>query len=207
MSRRTANSEGGFTAIEMVIASSLMMVLTLVGFYTMSSTTTASTEGNARAQATTESAGTLSQIHEEATSANILYNPATEGTNAGTNIPAGFSLRIYTQANGILTCMQWRLLDGALQVRSWSDQWGTNGVVRNWSTLLTGITNPTSKPPFVLDQGANFGGSGSSRLLDLDFLFGGPSVSTPVELQSSIAGLDAEYYPQNTGDCSTVPSP
>lgn len=205
--------EVGFTAVEMAVACSVLLLVALMGFAAMSSTLSGSTQDLAKVQATTSSGEALSELRLEATSANVLYNPATEGSNAGTNtdgtsIPAGFSLRIYTQANGLLTCIQWRVLDtGALQVRNWSNNWQTNGIVGNWSTLLTGVTNPSSTPPFVLDQGANFGGSSSSRLLDIDLVLGGKNMVQPVKIQSSIAGRNAEYYPQNSGFCSAVPSP
>jgi len=196
-----------------MVASAVMIVVVTMGFVATQSVMSVSTGALAKAQATSVSALALSQIREETTSANILYDPAAEGANAGTNpdgsaIPAGFSLRIYTQANGIFTCMQWRVLDtGVLQTRSWSNEWQTNGDVENWTSLLTGVVNPVSTPPFVLDSGANYGGSASSRLLDVDLVLGGKTVALPVVVDSSIAGRDAEYYPQNTGDCSPVPTP
>jgi len=208
-----ARDEDGFTIIEMMVASAVMIVVVTMGFVATQSVMSVSTGALAKAQATSVSALALSQIREETTSANILYDPAAEGANAGTNpdgsaIPAGFSLRIYTQANGIFTCMQWRVLDtGVLQTRSWSNEWQTNGDVENWTSLLTGVVNPVSTPPFVLDSGANYGGSASSRLLDVDLVLGGKTVALPVVVDSSIAGRDAEYYPQNTGDCSPVPTP
>jgi len=210
---RRARAEHGVVVLELVVASVVLVVVSMMGFIATQATLRVSSSGLAKAQATTVSAVALSQLREETSSANILYDPANEGSNAGrspdgTSIPAGFSLRIYTQANGIFTCMQWRVLDtGALQTRSWSDQWQTNGEVGNWVSLLTGITNPTGTPPFVLDQGANYGGSASSRLLDVDLLLGAKNLAQPVEVQSSIAGRDAEYYPQNTGDCTPVPTP
>lgn len=212
MRRSTNGGEDGFTVIEMMIATTVMMVVALMAFYGIATMSSVSTQGQARAQANTVVSSALDQIRLEVTSANIIYDPAAEGSNPGKNpdgssIGAGFSLRIYTQNNGILTCMQWRLLDtGALQVRSWSDDWQVNGVVKTWTTLVSGITNKTGTAPFVLDNGSNYGGSTSSRLLDLDVLVGGSSIPTPVEVKASIAGRDAEYYPQNTGDCSPVPS-
>jgi hypothetical protein len=71
---------------------------------------------------------------------------------------------------------------------------------------MTGISNPVSTPPFALDPGANFGGSVSSRLLDVDLMVNSNKQSS-VEVRASIAGRDAEYYPQNTGNCSPVPTP
>ena len=222
-SGRTANShrrrrrrpvEAGFTAIELVIAMGMFSVVILMGFQAVGTVLGVGNKALGKSQSTTVAGLATTQLRQETVSANILFNPATEGTNAGTNpdgsaIAPGFSLRIYTQTNGVFTCVQWRLLDtGSLQLRSWSDLWQSNGVVRNWTTLMTGLANPASTPPFALDPGANFGGSVSSRLLNVDLVVNSSNkAGNSVEVRASIAGRDAEYYPQNTGDCSPVPAP
>ena len=181
----------------------MQAVSTVLGVSTLATST-----GYANEQA----AITLTQLRQEIISADILFNPATEGSDAGTNpdgssIPAGFSLRIYTELNGIPECVQWRLLDtGALETRSYSDQWQTDGAVGIWSTLETGVTNPVSNPPFSIDTGANFGGASGSRLVDVTLDF--DQTTKPVTMiqdQTSVAARDAEYYPNSTGDCSPVP--
>jgi hypothetical protein len=194
------------------MAMAMLSVVIVMGFEAVGTVLGVGNGALGRSQSTTVAALAMTQLRQETVSANILFNPATEGTNAGTSpdgsaVPAGFSLRIYTQTNGVFTCVQWRVLDtGALQLRSWSDLWQSNGVVRNWTTLMTGISNPVSTPPFALDPGANFGGSVSSRLLDVDLMVNSNKQSS-VEVRASIAGRDAEYYPQNTGNCSPVPTP
>jgi hypothetical protein len=204
--------EAGFTAVELVIAMVMLGTVMLMGFQAVGTVLGVGNQALGTQQSTTVAALTMTELREEVVSANILFNPANEGSNAGTNpdgssVPAGFSLRIYTQTDGIFTCFEWRLLDtGALQLRSWSDQWQTNGVVKGWTTLLTGLSNPGNDPPFSLDSGANYGGSTSSRLLDVDLWVHSSNQSAPLEFRASIAGRDAEYYPQNTGDCSPVPS-
>jgi hypothetical protein len=191
-----------------------LVVVMLSGFTAVGTVLKVGNQALATRQGGAVAALAMTNLRLEAVSANILFNPATEGTNAGTNpdgtaIAAGFSLRIYTQTNGIFTCVQWRLLKtGNLQLRSWSDLWQTNGVVKGWTTLLGGVANPASQPPFVLDSGANYGGTVSGRLLDVDLVVRGANgAANPVEVSASIAGRDAQYYPQNTGDCSPVPTP
>jgi hypothetical protein len=198
----------------MIIAMAVLMVVILGGFTAVGTVLKVGNQALGTRQAGAVAALTMTNLREEAVSANILFNPATEGANPGTNpdgsaIAPGFSLRIYTQTNGIFTCVQWRLLEtGALQLRSWSDLWQTNGVVKSWTTLLTGISNPASQAPFVLDSGANYGATVSGRLLDVDLVVRGSNgPANPVEVKASIAGRDAQYYPQNTGDCSPVPTP
>ena len=212
--RWTPSVEAGFTALEMVMAMALLVMVMLMGFKAVQIVLSVGNTTLSQSQATTAASLALTEMRQEVTSANILFNPATEGSNAGTNadgstIAPGFSLRIYTQTNGIFTCIQWRVLDTRiLQVRTWSNLWQTNGVVQGWTTLLTGIANPTSTPPFVLDEGANYGGTGSSRLLDVNLVLNTNNLQgNPVNIQSSIAGRDAEYYPQYSADCSSVPTP
>jgi hypothetical protein len=208
-----ARHEAGFSAVELVVAMLMLGTVMLMGFSAVGTVLGVGNQALGIQQSTTVAALAMTELRAEVVSANILFNPATEENNAGTNpdgssVPAGFSLRIYTQTNGIFTCFQWRLLDtGALQLRSWSDQWQTNGVVKGWTTLLTGIVNASSDPPFTLDTGANYGGSTSSRLLDVDLWVRSSQQANPIEVRASIAGRDAEYYPQNTGDCSPVPDP
>jgi hypothetical protein len=199
---------------EVVVAMTMLIVVMLMGFQGVGTVLKVGNQALSNRQASAVSALAMTQLRQEAVSANILFNPATEGTKAGTSpdgasVAPGFSLRIYTQTNGIFTCVQWRVLDtGVLQLRSWSDLWQSNGVVRSWTTLLTGVVNSSSKPPFVLDAGSNYGGTANGRLLNVDLVVQGRSgAATPVEVDASIAGRDAEYYPQNTGDCSPVPAP
>jgi len=212
--RRPKRNEAGFTALEVVVAMGMLVVVMAIGMQAVGTMLGVGNQAISQRQASAVSALIMNELRQEAVSANILFNPATEGSNAGHNpdssaVPTGFSLRIYTQTNGIFTCVQWRVLDtGALQIRSWSDLWQSNGVVQSWSTQLTGIVNNSSQPPFVLDAGSNYGGTSNGRLLDVDLWVRGSSGAPgPIEFKASIAGRDAEYYPQNTGDCSPVPTP
>jgi hypothetical protein len=133
------------------------------------------------------------------------------------NLPQGFSLRLYTQLNGNFTCLQWRLLtSGVLQTRSWIDGWQLvdpsgateSGVVTGWQTLVSGLKNSSSQPPFLLDPAGNYGASAGARLLDVNLLAAGNNTSgATVQISSSISARDAEYFPTQTGYCSPVPGP
>ena len=210
-----ARGDGGFSAVEMIVAMALLLIVSVVGLKGVGTMFALSTHTLDSAQSGTVSSLTMHELNQEATSANIVFDPATEGTNAGKNpdntaIPAGFSLRIYTQNNGRFTCVQWRLLDtGALQFRQWQDGASPPSI---WSTLLTGLMNygapapfAGQTKPFVLDAAsAYYGGSSSGgRLLDVDLILDQHHTETPIEVRSSIAGRDAWYYPANSGFCQT----
>lgn len=192
----------------------LLVAVGVMGFKAVGTVFTLSTHTLDSAQSATVSALAMHDLSQEAMSANIVFDPSTEGSNAGTNpdgssIPAGFSLRIYTQNNGIFSCVQWRLVDtGVLQVRQWSD----GSTPPGWSSLLSGVVNysPPSPfsgqpKPFVLDAASSYYGGSSSggRLLDVDLILDQHKTETPIEVRTSIAGRDAWYYPANSGFCST----
>jgi hypothetical protein len=219
--RRVDSEESGFSITEVAFAMAVMLVVMMMGLRASSGLLKVETAAVGKGEATLQVTGALNELRQEIISANVLFDPASDHTAGGVNyagtnpdgsqIAAGWSLRIYTQVGGNPMCAQWRLLaTGVLQTRTWSDLWsqtdGESGVVHPWSTVAAGIFNPGNAVPFVLDPGQNYGGSASSRLLDLD-LYVSPAgtVSTAQPMQSSIAARNAEYYPANTGDCYPVP--
>ena len=208
--------ERGFSTAEVAAALFVLMLLMMMGLRATASVLNVDTQAVGKGQATLQVVAAFNELRQEIVSANVLFDPASDvsggvnyaGKNAdGTAIQAGWSLRIYTQLNGQPMCVQWRLLDtGALQTRSWSDQWQTDGITHPWATLASGVENPNGSPPFALNYSTNFGGS-SSRLVMVNLYASPESAHESDELlQSSIAGRDAEYYPANTGDCYPVPS-
>lgn len=214
--RRALSAEAGLTAVEMLVASALLISVSVIGFSAVGTIYGLSNRTLDTAQSATASGLVMGELRQEGVSANIVFDPSTEGTNAGTNpdgsaIPPGFSLRIYTQNNGFYSCVQWRLLDtGELQTR----QWPNGQTPPNWSsasTLLSGVVNYSPPAPFtnltkpfVLDANSAYYGLSSSggRLLDVDLILDQHKTETPVEIRTSIAGRDAWYYPANSGLCA-----
>jgi hypothetical protein len=188
----------------------MSLVMTAV-ITTMSTFLTATNSAIKLGQADDQATLVMDQLEHQIVSANVLYNPATEGTNAGTNpdttaIPAGFSLRIYTQIHGVATCEQWRVFDtGVVQSRSWTDT--STPVVVRWIQQMTGVVNPSTTPPFVLDSTSQYG----DRVLDVDLIVQtGASKSNTITVTSSITARNAEFYQSataDTADCTPVPSP
>lgn len=212
--RRHRSGEGGFTLVEMSLTMALLCLVMTLAFGVTDVFLKIDASFVNQGQATERAAAVLAEMRSEIASANIVYDPANEGTNAGyeadgkTVVPAGFSLRIYTQLNGELVCQQWRVVNDELEERSWSDLWTDNGIVLPWSVLLTDVDNPSGTKPFVLDYGAGYGGQNSSHLIDLTLdVSGDGSEESATTFETSIAARDAEYYPSDTGDCSPVPTP
>lgn len=211
--RRTAPAaEQGFTLLELLIAMGIgVVVITLVmmslGLYVQTGD-----NGVAMGQADSNADLVLAQIQREIVGTNVIFNPATEGTNAGTGIPPGFSLRVLTAAAGQTTCVQWRVLGsgagplaGDLQTRSWPN--GEPSKVTQWSTIATGVDNAATQPPFVLDTTSGYG----HRLLDVDLVIRAahtPRSDAVTQVRASFSALDAEFFsPTDRQFCTPVPSP
>ncbi len=178
----------------------LVLGVVLAGLVSMQN---AETRANGRGQTNDQVQLAVQQIDRQVRSGNVLYPPDQEGTNAGTGIPAGFSMRIYTQANGLEKCVQWRVASGKLQSRSWTPTWRLDNQVSGWQTVAEHIVNTSSKPPFALDSAAAFGG----RLINVDVIANvNSNTGSNVEGQASIAGRNQQYaFDQSV--CADIPTP
>ncbi len=216
--RGVGRTDEGFSVLELLVA--MVIGLVLLGLVMVSLSTFLQTgyDGIASGQANDNAALTMTVIRRQTVNADVLYNPADEGTNAGATIPSGFSVRMLTAGarttapattpSGSITvptCVQWRLLTtGNLEDRSWPT--GRPTTVRPWRTVMSGLVNPASTPPFALDMT----GAYQHRVLKLTFVL--PETArrggTTLTLHSSVTALDAQFFAPTASEyCSPVPSP
>lgn len=133
-------------------------------------------------------------------SGNFLYDPSTE-SDPGNGILPGLSLRVYTQANSVQKCVQWRITGGILQERSWSPTWQTDGNVTAWWNVAEGVTNTTATPAFSLDPSPGFGG----RLLVIDLRVNvSTDPTTDAARHLAIEGRNTQYG-YDPSICATSP--
>lgn len=144
----------------------------------------------------------VQQIDRLVRSGNILYDPALESNDPGNHLAPGLTMRVYTQANGNQRCVQWRINDGRLEMRSWSESWQFDGVVSTWSGVAEHIVNTTSNPAFSLDSASGFG----DRLLKIRVIadLSATDNSPAVEVRASVAGRNTTYGYSNSV-CSVIP--
>jgi len=209
-------AEDGFTVIEIMVASMLLLIVVAFSFGALVSLQRTSTIVDARGRSMDQAHLAIQQIETQVRSSDILYATTGENpggvSNAGTNpdstqVAVGFSLRIYTQTNGTFLCDQWRVLDtGSLQTRSWSPTWQTDGNVSGWRTVATSLVNgsatldPSNTKPFTSD--ATYSG-----LLDISLLTNAdPNRSSNDALIASVVGRDIQYG-VTTNACSSIPTP
>jgi type II secretory pathway pseudopilin PulG len=193
------------TLIELVIVLSALSIVLAICFAFLASVQTAVVRADTVSQTTDAARLALDDMDRQIRSGNVLYDPAVpgEGMKAGIGIADGFSMRIYTQANGPERCVQWRVNGATLQSRSWSESWQTDGLVTGWRNVATSIVNASTAPPFSLDATAGFGG----RLVDLDlFVNQNSRVSSTIEVRQAVTGRNTEYGYDPTV-CNSIPSP
>jgi type II secretory pathway pseudopilin PulG len=176
--------------VELLVVMGLLSVILSVVLAALVSMQSTENRVNTRNQTNTQVRLAVEQIDRQVRSGNVLYDPANEGNNAGTGTPAGFSMRVYTQANGIERCVQWRVNGGKLQSRSWTTTWTTDNQVSAWRTIADHIVNTSSTPPFALDPATNFGG----RLINIDVIANVRSnTGSNVEGKTSVTGRNTQF--------------
>jgi len=197
--RLLRDREAGLTLVELLVSMavfSVLIVISIALYMMMIRNTTAETQ---RGTANDQVRLAVWDIERQVRSGNVLYNPSTD--SKGNPI-----VLVYTQANGIEQCVEWRydVAAQALETRSWSTTYLLDGRVSHWQTVAINIVNDITKPnqaPFVLNGAAGYGG----RLLDLHFFArGGSNGGQPAEITASIAGRNTSYgYSPNL--CLPIP--
>jgi len=191
------------TLIELVITTMLLGIVMAVIFGALDSVQRTFTTADQRGQTNDQVRLAANDIDRMVRSGNVLYDPATE-TLANSGVAPGYSLRIYTQANGNQRCVQWRVINGFLESRAWTTTWQIDGDVSDWRKVADHIVN--TSPPFTLDSNAAFGGRIINVDLRADVGTAAASHVAPVEEKVSVTGRNTEYG-YDPVVCNTVPTP
>ncbi|HVE46375.1 MAG TPA: hypothetical protein VNA57_06475 [Acidimicrobiales bacterium] len=190
--RGHGGSEAGFTVFEVLVAVSIFIMALVIALSSLSSVQNSVTRADSRSQTNDQARLAVEQLDRQIRSGNLLYDPALES-------PPGLSLRVYTQANGTQRCVQWRILNGELQTRSWPETYPTIGTPSGWRTVADGIVNNASQPAFILPAGFE------KRLIEIDLRVNhNPKKGSTVRVTSSVAGRNTQYQYASTV-CNTVP--
>ncbi len=134
------------------------------------------------------------QIDRQIRSGNVLYTPE----------DGGMSLRIYTQANGVQKCVQWRVLGRQLRWRSWTTTWVVDGNVSAWKVAADDVANAASPavPLFALDTSQpEFG----QRVMKVAIVTrNSERAGEPVRVDLSVTGRNT-HYGYSSSVCDQVP--
>lgn len=201
--RSTRDESEGFTLIELIVAMGVSMILLVMMASAMAVALRVNTGIVAVNRDNQQANIALGQIQHQVNTANLIFNPATEGTRAGTGTPPGFSVRILAVTSSGTTCDQWRVVTSNLETRSWPD--GHAALASRWRTVIAGVVNSSTQPPFVLASTPSYG----SRVLALDLSVHTGAPSTPsTKITTSLSSTDAQFFsPLDTQFCTPTPTP
>ena len=177
--------EAGYTVVETLVASSLLVVILTIVMYFLVSFQTSFNTVSSRDNVYDQAHLALEQLGSQITSGNVLQSP----TNGG------FTLVVFTQTNGVWDCVQWKVLNGDLNSRSWSQGYPDDGSSPSaWRTVATDIVNTSTEAPFVRPSVFN------NRLINIDLYVNQTgSTANAEQVQTSVEGRNTEYgYPVST---------
>jgi prepilin-type N-terminal cleavage/methylation domain-containing protein len=193
--------QSGMTLIELMMAMALSSLAVAGAFALIQQTQTVFKATSERSRNNDEVTLAIGRLDRLIRSGNILYDPSGE-SDPDQGITPGLALRIYTQANSVQKCVQWRISEGVLQERSWSPQWQSNGQITTWWNVAEGLTNTQATPAFSLDDDAAFGG----RLLKVQLNVNTSSQdAAEVEQKVAIEGRNT-LHGYDASVCNVIPS-
>jgi type II secretory pathway pseudopilin PulG len=214
--RRLSDREEGFTLVEVIVASSVLMLVLVIFLSTLISVQRTASNIDKRSQNQNQARLAVEALDRQVRSANYIYEP----TSAVTGITTGYGLKVYTQNNaptrnpapGYL-CTLFQITTGnQLQVRTWPPLQPTKA--SPWLTLATGVVNRTSNTTaFSLDTDAargytTGGGYTTSRTINvvlLANLFPSTLSTGTIRTEVALTGRNTSYgFPPTA--CSTNPA-
>jgi Tfp pilus assembly protein PilV len=215
---KRASGQGGVSLVEVMVTVSLLTVVLSIFFGVLVSMQTTLTKQVDRSRSNDQARLAVEELDREIRSSNVLYDPLygdacqpdgtpvnCAATDASHGIYAGMSLRTYTQANTPTRavgghsgqrCVQWRIQNGQLQRRDWTND---NLLVSAWRVVADHLVNQTgTAPAFSVDP--------VKRVVTVALLVNqNPSHGSTVRIDSSIEGRNTAYgYPPTV--CATVPA-
>lgn len=178
----------------------------------------------ARTRAVDQAELGLRQIDRQVRSGNVISDPASE-TVASSGVAPYYSLRVYTQTDGVYQCVQWRVTYAAgsaygdLEYRSWEPAWQSTGNVQDWSVVSRDIVKPSGStvvandpstwPPFYVDAASPAESSSTAQTIRVTLRVKDPeqrASSKPATVSSVLTGRNTIYgYPADV--CGSVPAP
>jgi prepilin-type N-terminal cleavage/methylation domain-containing protein len=140
--RRLTRDDGGFTLVELIVASGVLAVALGVTFSLLFSLQSVVVGQQQRTDNNDQARMAVERLDRDIRSGNVLLDPASEATPY-------YALRVYTQSNADepanpSRCVQWRVQSRELQRRSWPPSYGSTpdpSTVTAWRTEAKAIVN------------------------------------------------------------------
>jgi len=202
----------GFTLVELLVVMLIFGIIMTVIMTIVIRVSYSAADNMARASQVQNAELGLMQIDRQVRSGNVILDPANEDSEHS-DVPEGYSLRVFTQTDGVHQCVQWRVrLDpatdrGALEYRSWDPDWRSLGMTPDeWATVARDLVpNPSGNPPFAR-AGTSTGDDATSSVDVTIFVQAERTRSAPTAVSTTLTGRNTIYgYPIDR--CDDVPDP
>jgi|SRR5690625_3515657 len=201
--------ERGYTLVEALVVMLIFGVVFTLIMSILIQTSTSAADNMSRASQVQNAQLGLMQIDRQVRSGNVILDPANE-TYAYSGVEPGYSLRVFTQTDGVHQCVQWRVKTdygrGVLEYRSWDpDRSGSSGV-EDWAVVARDIVEaPDGGMPFERTNTAGTSAETSSVDVRL-FVQAERTRSAATAVETTLTGRNTIYgYPIDR--CDDVPAP
>lgn len=202
--------QDGVSLIELVVVMIIFSGLLSIVFSVLIIASRDTKDNTARNQQVAQARIGLMEIDRQVRSGNVISDPSAE-LPASSGVPASYSLRVYTQTDGVFHCVQWRVRfpasgSGLLEERSWTPLWASTGQVTSWRVVARDLSAPTSGQPKPFEKVTASGGSKAQSVqVSLQVLSAG-SRGKATAIQSVLTGRNTIYgYPAD--ECASIPPP
>lgn len=209
-----SGSHHGFTLIELLVVMALFSGLLGIVFTVLIQVSQDTKNSLAHGDQVEQMRLGLMQIDRQVRSGNVISDPGSE-TVAGSGVPAGYSMRVYTQTDGVFQCVQWRVVftgssttDGILQYRSWDPSWRATHEVRAWGVVARAVAKPETGSALPFAKVASAGGSKaqSVQVTLWNKSSNARASSKAAAVSSTLTGRNTVFgYPST--ECSDIPPP
>jgi hypothetical protein len=172
----------GLTLAELSVTTAIVLTFFAIVLPVVASAFRSFSNYSDRVETNTEATLALNQVERDVRSGNVIDAPGAVDSNAGMEV------RVYTQAEGVLECVQYQVADGRLERRTrapglavaWPD---------TWSTVVEGVENATKIPAIPA-----FTRSPDRQMLTIDLLVNRNQPGKGVRLSTSATGRNTKYY-------------
>lgn len=228
MSRRRRVADSGLTLTELLVGMMIFGLLMVIVMSVMIMITNMSKDTLARSRAIDEARLGLAQIDRQVRSGNVILDPAEEDPG-DSDVPKFFSMRIFTQADGLPRCAQWRVIDhdddgfGNLEFRTWDPGYPDIDEFTTWSPVAHNVVDMSEEPPASAtdiepDQpetwppfwvNTTLGSAAGVQFVEVTLRLKDPQEdpdAKPTSISTTVTGRNTVFnYPESY--CSDVPPP
>jgi|SRR5690625_70017 len=206
----TNQKERGYTLVEALVVMLIFGAIIGIIFGVIIQVSYSSADNMTRISQVQNAELGLMQIDRQVRSGNVILDPDEENPS-GSGVEPGYSLRVFTQTDGVFQCVQWRVNfnedgRGKLEYRSWDPDWATLGTeVQNWAVVARDLViDPDGNSPFTR---TGIGSTRETSSVDVSiFVQGERTSSAPTVVQTVLTGRNTVYgYPIDR--CDNIPAP